>query len=46
MPQRVTLNVRQFGLLFKKLMYIYDFLFQEAISNMSGSVGQYLKLIK
>ena len=27
-------------------MYLYDFLFQEAISNMSGSVSQYLKLIK
>ena len=27
-------------------MYVYDFLFQEAISNMSGSVSQYLKLIK
>ena len=27
-------------------MYVYDFLFQEAISNMSRSVSQYLKLIK
>ena len=27
-------------------MYLYDFLYQEAISNMSGSVSQYLKLIK
>ena len=27
-------------------MYLCDFLFQEAISNMSGLVSQYLKLIK
>ena len=26
-------------------MYLCDFLFQEAVSNMSGSVSQYLKLI-